>query len=78
MNDEKVLPVSNEPPKKTEVKNGPAVKCKLQFKGMIHYGRAIRQVNGRKYDLAIDEVTLVEPQDLEGLKEQEPNLYIIK
>jgi hypothetical protein len=69
---------AGETPKKPEAKTGAPVKCKLQFKGMIQYGKAIRKVNGRKYELSIDKPVLVEAQDVEALKKREPNLYIIE
>lgn len=63
--------------KNADSKAGAPVKCKLRFKGLILYGRAVRKINGRRYDLSIDQVTFVEAQDLEALKKQEPNLHII-
>jgi len=76
--EEKTATVNAPAEKKIEVKAGAAVKCRLQFKGLVQYGRAIRKVNGRKYHLVIDAETLVDAHDLEALKNQEPNLHIIK
>lgn len=78
MSDEKILTASGEAPKKVEAKNPALVKCQLRFSGIIQYGKAIRKVNGRRYELSIGQVTAVEAQDLEALKKREPNLYIIE
>lgn len=68
---------SNIQAEKSAEKAGAPVKCKLQFNGLVLYGRSIRKVNGRKYDLTIDDETLVKQEDLAALKKQEPNLHII-